>query len=87
MMTLVKEMAKYLQLLKVLPPLVSAIVWDVINGRIDELTVQLAQATSREEFERYNLIRCVVAADPKHPPVDLAKSLVDEMVENLALVK
>jgi len=31
--------------------------------------------------------RCVVAADPKHPPMDLAKSLIDEMVENMALVQ
>ena len=40
----------------------------------------------KEVFERYDLIRCVVAADAKHPPIDLAKSLVDEMVENMALV-
>jgi hypothetical protein len=80
------EMTPYLQLMKGLPPLVSAVVWDVINDRIDELTVKLAQATSREEFDRYDLIRCVVAADPKHPPIDLAKSLVDEMVEKMALV-
>jgi hypothetical protein len=33
-------------------PLVSIVVWDVINDRIDELTIKLAQATSKEEFER-----------------------------------
>jgi hypothetical protein len=77
------EMTQYLQLMKTLPPLVSAVVWDVINDRIDELTIKLAQATSKEEFERYDLIRCIVAADPKHPPIDLAKRLVDEMVENM----
>ena len=87
MMILMKEMTRYLQLMKVLPPLVSVIVWDVINNRIDELTIKLAQATSKEEFERYDLIRSVVAADPKHPPLDLAKGLVDEMVENMALVQ
>ena len=81
------EMAQYLQLMKTLPPLVSVVVWDVINDRIDELTINLAQATTKEEFEQYNLVRCVVAADPKHPPIELAKSLVDEMVENLALVQ
>ena len=80
-------MAQYLQLMKTLPPLVSAVVWDVINDRIDQLTIKLAQATTKEEFERYDLIRCVVTADPKHPPLDLAKGLVDEMVENMALVK
>ncbi len=80
------EMTQYLQLMKTLPPMVSVVVWDVINNRIDELTIQLAQATTEDEFERYDLIRCVVAADPKHPPLDLAKALVDEMVENMALV-
>jgi hypothetical protein len=73
----------YLQLMKTLPPLVSVVVWDVINDRIDELTIKLAQATSKEEFERYDLMRSVAAADPKHPPFDLAKGLV----ENMALVQ
>jgi hypothetical protein len=43
---------------------------------IDELTIKIAQATSKEEFECYDLIRCVVAADPKNPPIDLGKGLV-----------
>ena len=86
-MSMEREMTSYLQLMKGLPPLVSVVVWDVINDRIDELTVKLAQATSKEEFERYDLIRCVVAADIQHPPIDLAKGLVDEMVENMALVQ
>ena len=81
------EMAQYFQLMKTLPPLVSAVVWDVINDRLDELTIRLAQATTKDQFEQYDLIRCVVAADPKHPPIDLAKGLVDEMVESLALVQ
>ncbi|HJR80743.1 MAG TPA: hypothetical protein VJ821_11770 [Anaerolineales bacterium] len=80
-------MTQYLQLMKTLPPLVSVIVWDVINDRIDELTIKLAQATSKEEFDRYDLIRCVVAADPKHPPIELAKSLVDELVQNTETVQ
>ena len=80
-------MTRYLQLMKTLPPLVSIVVWDVINGRIDELTIKLAQAISKEEFDRYDLIRCVVAADAKHPPMDLAKSLVDEMIENMETVQ
>ena len=80
-------MAQYLQLMKTLPPIVSAVVWDVVNNRLDELTIKLAQATTKEEFEKYDLIRCVVAADPRHPPIDLAKGLVDDMVENLTLVQ
>jgi hypothetical protein len=35
----------------------------------------------------YNLICCIVAADPKHPPIDLAKGLVEEMVKNMAVVR
>lgn len=73
--------------MKTLPPLVSVVVWDVINDRIDELTIKLAQATSKEDLERYDLIRCVAAADPKHPPIYRAKSLVNEMVENMVLVQ
>lgn len=84
---LVKEMERYLQLMKSLPPLVSVVVWDVINDRIDESTIKLAQATSKEEFDQYDLIRCVVAADPEHPPLDLAKSLVVELLENMGAVK
>lgn len=80
-------MTQYLQLMKTLPPLVAVIVWDVINDRIDELTIKLAQATSKEEFDRYDLIRCVVAADLKHPPIELAKSLVDELVQNTETVQ
>ncbi len=79
-------MERYLQLMITLPPLVSAVVWDVINDRIDENTIELAQATTKKDLDRYDIIRCVVAASPKHPPIELAKELVDEMVENLALV-
>jgi hypothetical protein len=81
------DMEKYLQLMKTLPPLVAAVVWDVINCRIDENTIELAQATSRKDFDRYDIVRCVVAASPKRPPIDLARELVDEMVENMALVQ
>ena len=80
-------MTQYLQLMKTLPPLVSVVVWDVINDRIDEFTIKLAQATSKEEFDRYDLIRCVVTVDPKHPPIELAKSLVDELVQNMETVQ
>ena len=80
-------MKKYLELMNTLPPLVAAVVWDVINDRIDEQTIMLAQATTKEDFDRYDVIRCVVAADPSHPPIEMAKLLVDEMVGDLALVQ
>lgn len=75
-MSLEHEMKRYFRLMQTLPPLVSVVVWDVINDRFDELTIQLALAASKEEFERYDLIRCVVAADLKHPPLDLARCSV-----------
>jgi hypothetical protein len=63
------------------------VVWDVVNGRINEGTIELAQSTTEEEFEKYDIIRCVVAANPNHPPLDLARELIDEMIENMALVQ
>ncbi len=72
--------------MRTLPPLVAAVVWDVINDRIDENTIELVQATNKEDFDQYDILRCVVAASPNHPPIELARELVDEMVENMALV-
>jgi hypothetical protein len=80
-------MNHYLQLMTSLPPLVAAVVWDVVNDRITESTVELAQATTKEEFKQYDIIRCVVAAHPDYPPLELAKGLVDEMLETAALIK
>jgi hypothetical protein len=42
-------MTQYLQLTKTLSPWVSVVVWDVISNRIDEHTIKLAQATSKED--------------------------------------
>lgn len=39
--------------MKGLPTVVSVVVWGVINDRIDELTIKLAQVTSKQELERY----------------------------------
>jgi hypothetical protein len=61
--------------------LVSAVVWDVVNGHIAQSTVELAQTASKEEFDKYDIIRCVAAANPKYPPLELAIELVNEMVE------
>jgi hypothetical protein len=74
-------MDMYMELMRILPPLVAGVVWDVVNGRITQSTVDLAQATSKEEFDRYDIVRCVAAANPNSPPLELAKGLVDEMVE------
>ena len=80
-------MDKYIELINTLPPLVAAVVWDVVNGRISQSTVDLAQATSKEEFEQYDIVRCVVAANPSYPPLELAMGLVDEMVETAVVAQ
>ena len=74
-------MDKYRELLRTLPPLVATVVWDVVNDRITQSTVDLAQSASKEEFDMYDIIRCVAAANSKYPPLELAKGLVEEMVE------
>ena len=58
------QMDRYIELIKTLPPLVAAVVWDVVNGRITQSTVDLTQAASKEEFDRFDIIRCVAAANP-----------------------
>ncbi len=73
-------MEKYIQLMKTLPPLVAAVVWDVVNGRITTNTVMLANETSNEEYSRYNIIRCLVAANPDYPPIEMAQFFVDELL-------
>lgn len=74
-------MDKYIELMNTLPPLVAVIVWDIVNKHIGQATIDLAQATSKEEFEKYDLVRCIAAANPSYPPLELALGLVDEMVE------
>jgi hypothetical protein len=76
-------MERYLELMRTLPPLVAGVVWDVVNGRITQATVDLAKATSREEFDRYDIVRCVAAANPNYPPLELAIELIDELVETM----
>ena len=78
-------MDRYMELMRTLPPLVAGLVWDVVNDRITQSTVDLAQATSKEEFDRYDIVRCVAAANPNHPPLELAKGLVNEMAETMVV--
>jgi hypothetical protein len=76
-------MDKYLELMKTLPPLVAAIVWDVVNDRFTLETIELANKTTMEEFRKYDLVRCVAAGNPDYPPLLECKTLVDEMVEEM----
>jgi len=87
--TLVEELqvasglTKLTRFLNSLPPLVAAVVWDVVNGRITKETVAVANATTEDDFARYDVIRCVAAANPKYAPITEAQACVDHMLEEL----
>ena len=76
---------KILELLRALPPIVACITWDVANENITLKTIELADTVTEEEWEKYEIVRCVAAGNPEHPPTDEARVLVDLMVEELAL--
>lgn len=39
---------------------------------------------SKEEWQQYEIVRCVTAANPNHLPVEEAQALVEIMLEELA---
>jgi hypothetical protein len=55
---------KAVELLKTLPPLIAIVAWDVANGNITAQTIELADAVTVEEWEKYELVRCVAAGNP-----------------------
>ena len=73
-------MDPYAQLVAQLPPLVEAMVWDVVNGRITPETIALARRTSEDEFKRYDVVWIVVPANPSFPPVEEAQALLKLML-------
>jgi len=76
---------KIIELLKTLPPIIAIVAWDVANENITALTIELADTVTEEEWGKYELVRCVAAGNPEHPPVDEARVLLDLMVEELSL--
>jgi hypothetical protein len=73
--------AKFVELLKILPPLVACVVWDVVNENITLETIELADQVAGEEWENYEVVRCVAAGNPDFPPIQEAKVLVEMMLE------
>ena len=73
------------ELLKTLPPLVACIVWDVLNKNITPQTIQLAGSVTDEEWQAYEVVRCIGAGNPKYPPTEEAQVLVDIMMEMQAV--
>ena len=76
---------KLLRLLEMLPPLVACVVWDVANRQITLKTIELANKASTTEWQQYDIVRCIAAANPDHPPIQEAQVLVDMMMEELTL--
>lgn len=77
---------KLSELLETLPPLVACIVWDVVNEHITPKTIELADQATETEWEQYDIVRCIATTNPKHPPLQEAKVLVDMMLEELTLL-
>lgn len=74
-----------IELLKTLPPVVACVVWDIANANITLKTIKLADSVTPEEWEAYEVVRCVAAGNPEYPPFQEAQVLVDMMLEDLAL--
>ena len=73
------------ELLKTLPPIVACVVWDVLNANITLETIELADRVTEEEWEEFEIVRCVASGNPKHPPIQEAQVLVEMMLEELTL--
>jgi hypothetical protein len=71
---------KILDLLKTLPPITACVVWDVISDRVTLQTIELADHATDQEWESYDIVRCIAAANPAYPPKTEAKALVDMML-------
>jgi NCAIR mutase (PurE)-related protein len=66
--------------LKSLPPLVAAVVQDVVHNNVTAATIELARKATPEEFKKYDVIRCIAAGNPDCPPTEEAMWLVKEMI-------
>lgn len=76
---------KITQLLTTLPPIVACITWDVLNDHITAKTIELADQVTEEEWDEYEIVRCLAAGNPAQPPTLEAQVLVEMMLESLEL--
>jgi hypothetical protein len=74
---------KITKLLTTLPPIVACITWDVLNDQITAKTIELADQVTEEEWEEYDIIRCIAAGNPAYPPTLEAQVLVEMMLESM----
>ncbi|MBU4352807.1 MAG: hypothetical protein KJ939_07065 [Nanoarchaeota archaeon] len=75
------DLPKLARFLSSLPPLVAAVVWDVLNSQITAKTVALADKVTDEEWAKYEVVRIVGACNPKYFRAEEAQVLVWEMME------
>jgi len=75
------DLTKLARFLNSLPPLVAAVVWDVINGRVTAETVALADEVSDEEWAKYDVVRIVGACNPAYDVSEMTKVLLAEMLD------
>lgn len=74
---------KITQLLTTLPPIVACIAWDVLNDQITAKTIELADQVTEEEWDEYEIVRCLAAGNPTHPPTLEAQVIVEMMLESM----
>jgi hypothetical protein len=67
---------KILELLKTLPPITACVVWDVVRDQITLQTIELADHATKQEWESYDVVRCIAAANPAYPPLLKQRSLL-----------
>ncbi len=68
-------------LLENLPPLVACVIWDIVNNNLSLQTIQLANLANEAEWQQYDIVRCVAAANPHRLPIKEAQALVETMLE------
>ena len=71
---------KIIELIKTLPPIAACIVWDVICDRITAQTIELASQATDQEWESYDIVRCIAGGNPEFLPIIEAKVLVEMML-------
>jgi len=71
---------KILELLKTLPPITACVVWDVLSDHVTLQTIELADHATEQEWENYDIVRCMAVANPAYLPTTEAKVLVDMML-------
>lgn len=75
------DLTKMARFLNSLPPLVAAVVRDVVDNNVTAATIDLARQATSDQFEKYDVIRCVAAGNPNCPPTEEALWLVEEMIK------